>query len=215
MHKKDLFIQSIKKEFLDLINNRISILLFFICASFIVFQNRIPKINSMITGNPSKVYIILSFVFCIFYITQFLYDGFKRDFSSGGIFFILNCKIPVGIYLFGKKIVSCLLISILILLRVKDFIDIFSWKDYLWIFLFFVFVVNNTFLFSILFYSPNTNFIAYMLIFVFPVLLLCIFLSFKLQLLKSLILLLINVFIKRKLIRAWYSRKFRIPLKSA
>lgn len=215
MHKKDLLIKSIKKEFLEFINNKISILLLFLCASFIVFQNRIPKINSMITENASKVYIILSFIFCIFYITQFLYDGFKRDFSSGGIFFVLNCKIPIGIYLFGKKIVSCLLISILILLRIKDFIDIFSWKDYLWIFLFFVFVVNNTFLFSILFYSQNTNFIAYMLIFVFPVLLLCIFLSFKLQILKSLILFLINVFVKRKLIVSWYSRRFRIPLKSA
>ena len=214
MHKNNLYFISIKKEFLDFLYNKVSILLFIMASCFLIFMNQIPILNNKIEVNPSKLYILLDFIICIFFITQYLYDGFKKDCSTGGVIFLLNCNVPCNIYLLGKKIVSFLFIILFISLRIKDFLSFFSLIDYFWIFLFFVFIVNNTFLFSILFYSPNMNLIAYVLIYVIPVFLLVLFMSFKLNILKILILVFVNLFIKKKTITAWYSRRFRIPLKT-
>ena len=85
--------------------------------------------------------------------------------------------------------------------------------DYLWIFLFFIFVITNSIFFSMLFYTPNTNSLAYLFLFIVPVILILIFLSFRLPIIKSIILLCFILSLTKNIRKLWFSKRFRLYLK--
>lgn len=203
----------LQKEIYELINSKTSLFLMIfalIAAEIIPFfdLSKFPEVE-----NLSLLYVICDLMLCTFIISQFLYDGLKKDFSSGGAIFLLNCGKSKHTLIIGKKIIALFLAVLIILIRIKDFLIIFSSLDFLWIALFFIFLIDNTFLFSMLFYTPNTNLLAYTFSFVVPLLLLMFFLCFRLPVFKAIIFILLIIFINKKITNVFYSKHFRTNLK--
>lgn len=213
MHKKKILF-SLRKELLDYLHNPISLLLLVLTSFFLLFADKLSFFQEASKEmKPEKFYIILDFVFCVFLISQYIYDSFKRDCFTGSIIFYLNTKSPCKIYLFGKTFVSLIITFIILFLKFPFLVSLFSSFDYLWIFLFFIFVITNSIFFSMLFYTPNTNSLAYLFLFIVPVILILIFLSFRLPIIKSIILLCFILSLTKNIRKLWFSKRFRLYLK--
>ena len=217
MRKIDFCFLSLKKELRDFLTNKVSICIFLLAGLFVVFlpffMDKIPfGVEEIKEIDRQKTYVLLDFVVCIFVMSQFLYDNMKNDFTGGTCFFLLNLSADGFSYFFGKGLLAFLMGTVCVFLRIEDFLLIFSWLDFIWIFLFFIFVINLICFFSMLFFTPNTNFIAFLLIFLLPLFLLVIFLNVKWLFLKVIFLLVMIWTAEKWKKNVFYSKRFRIKL---
>lgn len=203
----NLCIVSLKKEIRDFFYGKIK-LLFLVCIfCFTIFFKKF-KISAI----ENNSFFILLGITIIIFINQYIYDSCKNDFSKGGLAFNLNLKCKPVEYLFGKKMISLFIASTIYFCNFIFNRQHYNITLFIWIFIFFNFVIDNTFLFTMLFNSDNGNLIVYSFSCVIPVLLFVLCFHIKFFILKLLFLLLITISVKCFLTKCYYSKKFRIEL---
>jgi len=204
---------SIKKEIYELFYNKASLFLSVFALVFVIF---LPLIDKQFMNIPeiskSKSYVLLSMTMCVLVVSQRLFDGLKNDFSSGGAIFLINSGCSCRVYLFGKKLVSFVVIFVLLIFRLKEFSNIFNIFDFLLLFMFFDFLINNSFLFSMLFYTKNTNILSYLFMMIIPIMMVPLILQPKLFVLKIITLLIFIGIENAQIPKIYNSRRFRFNL---
>lgn len=211
-NRKKIFC-SIKKEFCEFYYNKASLFLNVFAFSFVIF---LPFVDQQFMNVPeehrNKIYVFFSLIVCVFVVTQRLFDGLKNDFSSGGAIFLINSGCSCHVYLLGKKLVSFAIVFLLLVFRLKEFLSFFSVFNFILLFVFFDFVIDNTFLFSMFFYTKNENILAYLFIMVLPVMMLPLIILPKFAILKIIILSFFIIIENKQVPRIYNSRRFRFNL---
>ena len=207
MLRFNLCIVSLKKEIRDFFLGKIklSLLALIFCLVFFVQKLKIMKIEN------NSFFVFLG-VISIIFISQYIFDSCRNDFFKGGFAFNLNLKCKPAEYLVGKKIVTSFIVVVIYFSNFLCNRQYYNFSLIIWIFLFFNFVIDNTFLFTMLFNSDNGNLIVYSFSCVIPVLLFVLSFYIKYFLLKVLFLVFISMLVNIYLPKCYYSKKFRIGL---
>ena len=214
MPRIKLYLLNIKKEFLELLNNRAVLFLWglaFIILLFFPFIDKKFFDNSSNLTSQSMLYYVQ--IISIILLGQFIFDGCKKDFSKGGGIFLLNLKATCKSYLFGKRIVSVILLIFLYSSSFSYFSEFMTLKSIVFLILFYAFVINNALMFSLLFYTSNTSFFAFILINFFPLFFFFLLNFINLYFIRFVILILLNIVLQKNLIKIYWSKWFRKNLK--
>lgn len=214
MPRIKLYLLNIKKEFLELLNNRAVLFLWglaFIILLFFPFIDKKFFDNSSNLTSQSMLYYVQ--IISIILLGQFIFDGCKKDFSKGGGIFLLNVKSTCKAYLFGKRVVSSVLLIFLYSSRFSSLSEVITCKSILFLILFYIFVINNALIFSLLFYTSNTSFFAFILINFIPLFFFFLLNFINLYFIRFVILILLNIVLQKNLIKIYWSKWFRKNLK--
>ncbi len=214
MRKISSYLISAKKEFLELIYNKSVLFLWsFAFVALFIF----PFVNKKIINNASEIssqaMIFYTQIISIFLLGQFVFDGCKKDFSKGGGIFLLNLKATCKSYLFGKRIVSVILLIFLYSSSFSYFSEFMTLKSIVFLILFYAFVINNALMFSLLFYTSNTSFFAFILINFIPLFIFFILGVIKVYFIRYIILIILNIILQKNLFKIYWSKWFRKNLK--
>lgn len=210
MRKISNYLMNIRKSFIEIWNSKRT--LFFWCffitiiCLYPIIKNKLLIKNVQIENSSILSYIEM---LDIFLIVQYILDSSKREFTDGGGIFVLNMRTSWFAYLLGKAIVCLLLVTFLFLSAYHEISEVITMKSIILLLLFYVFVINNTFLFSLLFSTTNSLIISYSISVILPFLIMRI-VSIIPKYFERYMFLGILLFILNKCItKAYISNKFR------
>lgn len=215
MHKFDLMLLSIKKEIRELCKNKVRLFILGITGIILFF---LPLLDQFFfkgviysKNNQFLIFLVISMI-CIFFVSQYMFDSCKLDFTTGGTVFFINNKISAVVYVLGKEVVCILMLFFLYCCRLSDIKNILTMKSYIWLFLFYFFEMNNTFFFTMLFYREKFNLIAYGLTYIVPVIIFLILSLIKVYFIKYLLIIISIIIQQTNLTKIYESKSFRVYL---